>query len=95
MAQGDVKSGMLVVPSLTWYEIRPNIGEEWVIHNIYYNGGVDFLINNGSFNVPFDRDTTAGARMGCMIHITNSQWLVINNYTGANVNIAYDGIQTK
>lgn len=95
MAIGDVKSGMTNIAQGGSYTIQPPAGEEWVIHNIYYQQGVAFRVVSGAGVLLFDSDTSAGARLGVCFHLTNSQYMVIlNSYAGTNL-VAYDGIQTK
>lgn len=97
MAAGDVKANVASVAATTGtYDIKPPSGEEWVIHNIYYNGGtVEFYRADGTNLLRFDSDTTQGARMGIAYHVTNTQWVQIKNISGSAVLVGYDGIQTK
>lgn len=96
MAIGDVKAGIASVGSGQRYDIRPPVGEEWIIHNVYYDSNIDMIMTNGVDSITFDRDTSQGARMGMVTHIKNDFWLQLYNYTaGTPLKIAYDGIQTK
>lgn len=96
MAVGDVVSNMAAaVANNATTNIQPSSGVEWVIHNIYYEGAVEFYIVNGANTIKFDSDTTFGARLGAVFHPTNTQYLQIKNVSGGAIDIAYDGIQTK
>lgn len=95
MAAGNVVAGTASVAATTGtYDIKPASGVEWVIHNVYYNGAVNFVITDGTNTFQFDSDTGAGARLGLTTHVTNTYWLRITNTGGSAVLIAYDGIQT-
>lgn len=99
MAVGDVKSGMGVIATNGNFDIRPPVGEEWVVHNVYYtaNGWIYFRMVDavGNSTIQFDSDNTAGARLGACFHLTNNQYLRITNQSGSNQTFGYDGIQTK
>jgi hypothetical protein len=97
MALGDVKSAIASVVATTGtYDIKPPVGEEWVLHNIYYNGGtVEFYRTDGVNSLRFDSDTTQGARMGIAYHVSNTQWLQIKNTSASAILVGYDGVQTK
>jgi hypothetical protein len=95
MAAGDVKSDLQAVSNGGNLVIQPPSGEEWVIHNIYYSQPVTFQIMRSPNTISFDSDSTNGARLGTVFHLTNGQYLrILNNYAGTN-NIGYDGVQTK
>lgn len=96
MAQGDVKSGVFqIVGNGNSGDIRPPVGEEWVIHNIFYAYSLDFIIGSPTVRFTFDSDTVQGARMGLSIHLTNSYYITIKNTQNLTNNIAFDGVQTK
>lgn len=96
MAVGDAVASMsAAVANNGTVNIQPGSGVEWVIHNTYYEGAVEFYIVNGANTIKFDSDTTFGARLGAMYHLTNTQYLQIKNVSGGAIDIAYDGIQTK
>jgi hypothetical protein len=98
MAAGDAVVGLVTVAlgTTSYQSIQPVSGVEWVIHNLYYDGGLEIQIYNGSVFVPFDSDTGAGSRMGMSTHVTNGQYIRIRNTSASvAVNVFYDGIQTK
>lgn len=96
MAVGDVKTGMSMVATQNGvFTIQPPVGEEWVIHNIYYSQGVSIRIISGGQTCTIDTDTSSGARLGTCFHLTNTHYIsILNTYNGGNA-IGYDGIQTK
>lgn len=95
MAAGDVVTGISSVAAGGTLDIKP-IGAEWVIHNIYYNQGtVEFYKTDGTNLLKFDSDTTQGARLGAVFHVTNAQWIQVKNTAGTSTLIGYDGVQTK
>lgn len=96
MAQGDVKKGLSSITTNAVLNIQPPAGEEWVIHNVYYNQGtVEFNITDGTNVLKFDTDTTPGGRFSAVFHVTNTQWLQIKNTATTSTLIGYDGVQTK
>lgn len=95
MAVGDVKADFQTIAASGVLTIQPPVGEEWVIHNLYWTGSVSLKYQKGSIGAPFDTDTGTGARLGLTIHVTNSCYLTITNTTTGASNIGYDGIQTK
>lgn len=99
MAVGDVKSGIATLSAGGVLDIKPPVGEEWIIHNLYYDANgfkMEFIMTNGTIDIPFDNDNSIGARMGMVTHVTNSYYLKVRNSSaGAVMKIAYDGIQTK
>lgn len=98
MAIGDTVFGDGIIAAgmgLT-FKIQPPVGQEWVIHNIYYGNAAALRINGPTTTVDFDTDTAAGARMGMTTHITNTYYLeVVNPSASVTVDVAFDGVQTK
>lgn len=96
MAVGDVVANMAsAVANNATTNIQPGSGVEWVVHNVYYEGAVEFYIVNGANTIKIDNDTSSGARLGAVFHLNNTQYLQIKNVSGGSIDIAYDGIQTK
>lgn len=96
MAIGDVKANLQSVGNNGILDIKPPNGEEWVIHNIYYNQGtVEFYKTNGVHSILFDVDNSRGGRLGALFHCTSTQWLQLKNKATTATLIGYDGIQTK
>jgi Tfp pilus assembly protein FimT len=96
MAVGDVTSGLSAsIANNGTVNVQPASGAEWVIHNVYYTGAVEFYIVNGANTIKFDSDTAFGARLGAVFHVNNTQYLQIKNVSGGAINIAYDGVITK
>ena len=96
MAQGDVVTGISSIASGAFLEIQPPTGEEWVIHNIYYSQGtVEFYKYDGVNTIKFDSDTSFGARLGAVFHVTNAQWIRVKNTAGSATIVGYDGVKTK
>jgi len=96
VAVGDVKSGITSVQASGYLDIRPPIGEEWVIHNIYHAYDIDLCITDGTNELCFDTDVGAGIYAKYAFHVTNSIWIRVKNKDTANARlVAYDGVQTK
>lgn len=103
MAVGDKKAGATTLTADQIFDIRPPVGEEWTIHNLYYGSSsynatvtIDLIIQDGATQVYFDRDTSQGARLGLYLNLTNNHYLRLKNGTASNTfNVSYDGVQTK
>lgn len=95
MAIGDVKQGTGSLASGVLFAIQPPVGEEWVIHNLYYTQPVSLRLVSGGNVIKFDSDTTGGARLGMVFHLTNGHYLQLLNDATIENKVAYDGIQTK
>ncbi len=95
MAQGDIRSDLQNIVASGMLTIQPPAGEEWIIHNLYYTGQVQIRLVKGGNYLMFDSDTSSGARLGMVFHLTNGQYMQILNTGASAINIAYDGITTK
>jgi hypothetical protein len=96
MAVGDVKSNLVSVAAGGSLDIRPPVGEEWVIHNIYHAYDVDLAFTDGTNVLIFDTDTGAGVYAKYAFHVTNTLWIRVVNKDAASARlIGYDGVQTK
>ena len=96
MAQGDVKSDLQTLVAGGTFDIRPGMGEEWSVQNIYFNPGtVELYKTNGTLQLKFDGDSNFGGRLGTIFRLTNTQWLQIKNTGSASILVGYDGVQTK
>jgi len=72
--------------------IQPPAGQEWTIHNIKYGGAVNIHTTDGVLDLPWDSDTGPGARLGYNHNVTNAYWLEIENVSGGDVVMGYDGV---
>lgn len=97
MAQGDVVSGISTVASGNTLDIKPTTtGDQWVIHNIYYNQGtVEIYLTDGTNALQFYTDTSEGGLFGATYHCTTSHYLQVKNMNSGNTIIGFDGVQTK
>ena len=75
--------------------IQPAAGVEWVIHNLYYGGAVNIHRTDGSNDLTFATDTDVGAREGYVWHVTNGIYLELENVSGGDSILGYDGVVTK
>lgn len=96
MAAGDVSSALSpAVANNAFLDLQPAAGVEVVVHNIYYEGAVEFYFYNGVQDIKFDADATAGARLNVRHHCTTVNRIRIKNVSGGAQDISYDGMQTK
>lgn len=95
MAAGDVFSDLQSIANNAYLDIQPSSGVEATIHNVYYAAAVEFHWYDGTNDITFDSDSSAGARLGMVWHVKNGLRLRIKNTSGVSALIGYDGIQTK
>jgi len=95
MAKGDTKADMQQVLAGEFLEIRPPAGEEWSIHNIYFEDSIEVYRSNGTYDLKFHPETSAGFLAKHTFHVTNGQFIKVKNPTAIARYIAYDGMQTK
>jgi hypothetical protein len=96
MAAGDVVTGITSVATTGVIDIKPSLGVEWVIHNIYWNqGSVELYKTDGTNSIKFDTDSSLGGRLGTVFHVTSAQWIQVKNTAATATLIGYDGVQTK
>ena len=96
MAVGDVYSGLVSVAAGGYLDIRPAVGVEVVIHNIYHAYDVDLAFTDGTNVITFDTDVGAGVYAKYAFHVTNALWIRVINKDTVNARlVGYDGVQTK
>jgi hypothetical protein len=95
MAVGDVKNGLSNVVAGDYLDIRPPVGEEWVIHNIYHASDIQLELYDGTNSLIFDTDAGAGVYAKYAFHVTNSIRIRVKNTSASAQLIGYDGVQTK
>lgn len=95
MAAGDVFAGVASVAAAGNLDIQPASGSEATVHNVYYAGAVEFHAYDGTNDLTWDSDSTSGARLGMVTHVTHTQWLRVHNPGASAVLVAYDGVYTK
>jgi len=95
MALGSVVSTQQSIDHGASLSIKPSIGNEWVIHNVYVpNGSQVELYWTDDINDTL-QDTNDGAWLNYHFHVTASNYLKVKNVSGGTIYIGYDGIQTK
>lgn len=96
MAAGDVYSGLsAAVANNSYLDINPGSGVEAVITNIFYEGAVEFYWYDGTNEIKFLSDASAGALLACSLHVKNGLRVRVKNVSGAAQEMGYDGLQTK
>lgn len=95
MALGDVVTDVVTISAGAIYNIKPASGQEWVIHNMLYNGAIEMYKTNGTLDVLYDSDALYGGRINLFLHVTSSVYLKVKNTSGTPITFSYDGIQTK
>lgn len=95
MGVGDNYSGLTSIASGGYYDIRPSLGVEAVIHNIYTSGSIQLAWTNGTNVIVFDSMTGSGVYAKFAFHVNNYYWIRIINTAGATIYVGWDGVQTK
>jgi len=95
MAIGDVHATISSVIGSATLQIRPDIGDEWVIHNIFSSSSIDIVSVNGSNRCTFDTLIGPGALTAYFFHVTNTQYMELINKGSSTIECGYDGIETK
>jgi hypothetical protein len=95
MTIGDVTTDQQLIANGARLTIRPAAGVEWVIHNLYYGGAVNIHRTDGANDLTCDTDTGTGARLGYAWHLTSAIYLDLENASGGNAILGYDGVVTK
>lgn len=95
MTIGDTTTDQQSIANGARLTIQPAAGVEWVIHNLYYGGAVSVHRTDGANDLTIDSDTGSGARLGYVWHVTNTVYLELENTSGGDSIMGYDGIVTK
>lgn len=95
MAKGDVATDQQLIANGARLTIQPAAGVEWAIHNVYYGGAVAIHRTDGVNDLTYDTDTGASARLGYVWHVTNAIYLELENTSGGDSILGYDGVVTK
>ena len=96
MAVGDaVVVASTSVASGSSMTIQPDVGIEWIIHNIYVppTASVEMYTTDGTNPILVDSNT--GGWIGFFFHLTNAQYMTIKNTSGSTIYMKYDGIISK
>jgi hypothetical protein len=101
-AVGDICSTIVTVEDGQYLTIRPTGTEQWVIHNLSWNGTittaphVEWYEPTSSLVCIFTTDSASGALLGCNFHVKNDHCLRIKNNNAANhIVCEYDGVVTR
>lgn len=95
MAYVTVK-GFSSIAAGQFLDIVPPSGQEWIIHNIRYEGPVEIHITtNGTDNFKYDSDSTAGAMLGRMDHLKPDYYIRVKNNDSVTRKITFDGLQAN
>lgn len=96
MAIGDVVSGIVSLTQYQYATIQPPSGEEWIIHNIYFNNTVRMYFCDNTNILLFNWIKVLGHKPWTVFHLTNAKYLKIQAIKpGTTTLIGYDGIRTK
>jgi hypothetical protein len=94
MGVGDVYSGLVSVTSGSYVDLRPSLGTEASVHNIYASGTINLIWTDGTNQITFDTLTGGGVYAKFCFHVNNNRWVRIANPSGT-IYVGWDGIYTK
>lgn len=92
MARGDGVGSVASVDAAAYMTIRPAMGVEWIIHNVYHEAEAEIEIVEGPNALKFGAHTEMGAWATFFFHLTNTQYLKVKNTNAGAKLIGYDGI---
>lgn len=96
MAAGDVVSAIGSLAQYDYLTIRPAVGEEWLIHNIFFDNHVIISLYNGSSELLFEWVNMIGHKPWKAFHLRNGLYLRVQAQAAGVTTLAgYDGVQTK
>jgi hypothetical protein len=91
---GQIVAGSDSVASAAAQTIRPPVGEEWQVNNIYFGAGVTLKISDGTNETAFETISGQGALLKYTFNLTNTHFLKVYNDDAASQVIQYDGRRT-
>lgn len=95
MGVGDTYSGLVSIVASGNYDIRPSLGVEAVITNIYASNSIQIAWTDGTNVIIFDSLQGGGIYAKFSFHISYNYFLRIINTSGSTVYVGWDGVQTK
>ncbi|MGB9614258.1 MAG: hypothetical protein ACPL3B_01990 [Fervidobacterium sp.] len=95
MGVGDVYSGLQSVSAGAYVDIRPTLGSEASVHNIYASGSISLSLTDGTNVLTFDSMTGPGVYAKFAFHVTYNIWIRVTNTSGSTILIGWDGVYTK
>lgn len=96
MAVGDVFDTTITsVANNGFLDVRPGVGVEVVIHNVYVGGAWELYKSDGVNQILLDSGTASNGPVSAALHATNTRYLRIRNVSGAAAFFSADGIQTR
>ena len=96
MAVGDIFADTVSIATGASMQIRPSVGIEVVIHNIYVpDGKLATLKKTDGVNTCTVDQITGGGWVNFNFHINNTDYIeIVNDDAGTQI-LGYDGIVTK
>lgn len=95
MTVGDTTTDLQTIADTARLTIQPAAGVEWAITNLYYGGAMALHRVADALDLTYDTDTGAGARLGYLLNVTNDVWIELENTSGGDSIMGYDGLVTK
>ncbi len=95
MAIGDVVSGAASLTQYSTYDIRPGVGEEWIIHNLCFTQATEVHFGNGVNWIFIGWFSHVGRVPWSVFHLTRDRYLRLKNNNVAVSYVSFDGVASK
>jgi hypothetical protein len=77
------------------YDIRPSAGEEWIIHNIFFNKGIQIYMTDGTNLVPLRVFAHGWFWEWLSFHVNNTRFIRLKTIRTGTTLVGFDGVQSK
>lgn len=95
MAIGDAVGSVTLIVAGASLTIRPAVGKEWAIHNVFHAEDAELRVVNGSNKLLFASSSAKGSWSAYYFHLTYVQYFEVKNTNAASRLIGYDGVVMK
>jgi len=95
MAIGDQAADLQVILPTEFLTVRPGVGAEWRISNIFFNGATQLFFSDGSASCLIATYLGSGRWAGVEFIVSNDFFLKIKNSSAVSKYIGFVGEVTK
>lgn len=92
MSQGSVVNAITSLSTSATYDIQPESGDTWSIHNIQYANDISVSIYDGTHLLTFLSFSGSGIIANLYIGVSNTVWIRITNTSADTALYAFDGV---
>lgn len=88
--------GFQQIAAGAFLDIKPPSGEEWIIHNIRYEGPIElYITTNSTDQFKYDFDNSGGAMLCRGDHLKPDYYIRVKNTDSVARKITFDGCQSN